>query len=180
MKTTKNLLYIALAGFVLWIISELLEIFHGGHTPDVYYVTSVHHIFACLGIWGLHMAQARKKEMLSFGTTLLISIGYFAIIYFPIQVMNSGLGVGEFITANPFYKIPFRMIMVGYILFGIAVIKIKYYPAWTGVLMLLGAILYSTAMALKLETMINIDTIIMSLNIIYMSYFGLAKLKSSH
>ena len=65
-------------------------------------MTSVYHILAGFGIWGLHLSQSRSKNKLSLVGTVLISITYFALAYFPIQVMNSGLTVSDYITQNPF------------------------------------------------------------------------------
>ena len=93
------------------------------YTPTVYYLTSICHILAGIGFWGLHVLQTKQKNILSFLGTLLISITYFALAYFPIQAMNSDLSITEFIEQNLFYKIPGLLSLLGFILFSIAVFK---------------------------------------------------------
>lgn len=176
----KFLVFIAILGFAFWIGSEIIEIVEAGYNSAVYYMTSAYHILAGFGIWGLHLLQSRLRNNLSLTGTALISITYFALAYFPIQVMYSGLSVSEFIMANPIYKIPGFISLIGFIIFGIAVIRTKYFPTWAGVIIILGTIIYAIAMAAKLQIIVNINNIILSMTIIYMSILGLGRLKNDH
>lgn len=169
----KYLVYLLIVGFVFWIGSEVLEIIQSGYSPAVYYMTAVYHILAGIGIWSLHLLQAPKKNTLSLVGALMISASYFALAYFPIQVMHSGLSVSAFISATPIYKIPGLISLVGFILFGMSIIRTKYYPTWTGLIIIAGTIVYAVAIAMKLQLMVNINNIILSIAIIYMGIFGL-------
>ncbi len=175
----KYLLYIAIAAFTLWMVSEIIEIWKG-YNAAVYYLTSAYHILAGVGIWGLHLCQSKNKNLPSLLGTFLISITYFALAYFPVQVLNSGLTVSEFIELNPIYKIPGLLSLSGFIIFGIAVLRRNYFPLWTGIILISGTIFYTIAMTLKLQAGINVVNIIISLTIIYMCFFGLRKMSSEH
>ncbi|MCB0555834.1 MAG: hypothetical protein KDD02_19965 [Phaeodactylibacter sp.] len=169
----KYLLYLLISGFALWIGSEILEIIQGGYSPAVYYMTAAYHILAGFGIWSLHLLQAGKKNNVSLTATILISLTYFALAYFPIQVMQSGLSVSAFIAANPIYKIPGLISLAGFVLFGLAIIKTRYFPAWTGVAIILCTIIYGIAMAKQLQLVVNINNIILSIVIIYIGVLGI-------
>ena len=170
----KYLIYLLIGGFTLWAGSEILELIQGGYSPAVYYMTAAYHLLAGFGIWGLHLLQAGKKNSLSTVGTLLISITYFALAYFPIQVMHSGLSVSAFIAANPIYKIPGLISLVGFILFGLSMIRTKYFPRWTGVIFIVGTIIYAVAMTMKFQLIVNVNNIVLSTTIIYMGIFGLS------
>jgi len=167
------LIYIAILGFTVWIVSEIMEIIKGRHDSTVYYMTSAYHILAGVGIWGLHLLQSNSANKLSLIGTLFISITYFALAYFPIQVMNSRVSVSEFIETHPIYKVFGIASLIGFIIFGIAIIRIGHFPAWTGVLIILGTIIYALAMAKKIQIVVNINNIIISATIFYMCIFGL-------
>ena len=175
----KYLIYIAILGFVTWIVSELIEIVEGGYNSTVYYLTSVYHIFAGFGIWGLHLLQSQKKNTISLISVVLISLTYFSLGYFPIQVMNAGLSISEFIIQNPLYKIPGIISLIGFVLFGYAIIRTKYFPNWTGLVLIFGTIIYAISMALEFQIVVNINNIILSGTIIYMCFYGLKKIKIS-
>lgn len=177
----KSLLYAAILGFTLWIISEVIEL-RGGYTSAAYYLTAAFHILGGFGIWGVHLLQSRKTNTLSLVGTLIISLTYFSIVYFPIQVMNSGLSVAEFIQQNQVYKIPGFTFLVGHIIFGIAVIKTKYFASWTGFALIVTAAIvtgiytyevFTGSVPVTLHTIVNIDNIALAATVIYMCVFGL-------
>ena len=167
------LIYIAILAFMFWPVSEIIEIKEGGHNSTVYYMTSVFHILAGFGIWGLHLLQSPLVINLSLIGTVFISITYFVLAYFPIQVMNSKLSFSEFITIHPIYRVPGIINVIGFIIFGIAIIRIGFFPAWTGVIIILGTIIFAIAMTMKNHIVVNINNIIISATIIYMCIFGL-------
>jgi hypothetical protein len=168
----KYLLFAAILGYLCWIGSEVVEIAQGGYNSTVYYLTAAFHFFAGFGIWGLHFLQNRSKNTLSAAGTVMISLSYLALAYLPIQVMHSGLSNLEFIEANPIYKIPAMINVVGMIVFGIAVIRAKFFPAWTGVIIIFGSIIFAVAMTKGLQVIANINNIIISMTIIYMCILG--------
>lgn len=166
------LVYAAILGYACWLGSELVEIAQGGYTPTVYYLTAAFHAFAGIGIWGVHFLQARAKNTLSAVGTTMASLSYLSLIYLPIQVMHSGLSASEFRAANPVYMIPGMINVVGLILFGIAVVRTKFFPAWTGVIIISGIILFAAAMTQGLHLVANINNILLSSTIIYMCIWG--------
>lgn len=174
----KFFIFTAIIGFTCWIGSEVLEIIFQGYNSTVYYLTTSYHILAGIGIWGLHYLQFQPENRLSYISTLLISITYFALAYFPIQVMNSGISVSEFLELHPVYKIPGLISLVGFILFGLSILKAGYFPKWAGVIIILGTLIYAIAMVLKLQIVVNINNCILSLSIIYLCIFGLRKLQN--
>ncbi len=173
----KYLIYAAILGYSCWIGSEVAEIAHGGYNATVYYLTAAFHLFAGLGIWGLHFLQNRPRNTLSAVGTVMISLSYFALTYLPIQVMHSGLSNVAFVEANPVYKIPAMINVVGMIVFGIAVIRAKCFPAWTGLIIILGIIIFVAAMTQGLHLVANINNILLSSTIIYMCILGYRRLQ---
>lgn len=172
----KYLIYIVILAFLIWIASEVIEMIIGGYNPTVFFLTSAYHILAGSGIWAVHRLQAQKKNTLSAIGTAMISITYFALAYFPIQVMHSGLSVSDFIAATPVYKIPGLVSLVGFIILGISILKTKYFPPWTGFVIILGTIIYALAMSRQLQLVVNINNVIISSAIIYMAIFGYGRL----
>ncbi len=173
----KYLLFAAILGYSCWMGSEVVEIAQGGYNSTVYYLTAAFHFFAGLGIWGLHFLQNRPKNTLSAAGTVMISLSYLALAYLPIQVMHSGLSNLAFIEANPIYKIPAMINVVGLIVFGIAGIRAKFFPAWTGVILILGSIIFVVAMTNGFQIVANINNIMLSMTIIYMCILGYRQLR---
>lgn len=173
----KYLIIAAILGYTCWIGSEVIEIAQGGYNATVYYLTAAFHLLAGIGIWGLHFLQSRKQNTLSAVGTVMISLTYLALTYLPIQVMHSGLSGLEFAAANPVYKIPGMINVFGLIVFGIAVIRTKFFPAWTGVIIILGSITFAVAMTQGLQIIANINNIILATTIIYMCMLGYQRLQ---
>jgi hypothetical protein len=96
----KYLLYAAILGFTLWIISEIMELTEG-YVSAGYYLTAIFHVIAGFTIWGLHLLQSKRKNTLSLIGVALISVAYFSIAYLPIQVMHSGLSVSGYVVETP-------------------------------------------------------------------------------
>jgi peptidoglycan/LPS O-acetylase OafA/YrhL len=184
-KKMKWLLYVTILGFIIWIITEIIEFTVGYNRPD-YYLTSAFHVLGAFGIWGLHLAQSRRRRnIVSLVGTTLISISFVSIIYFPIQVMHSGLTYPEaFLEHHRVYTIPLAGFAIGFIIFSIAVLRTKYFPNWTGWVVILGAIIMTgiytyesvgDATSKTLHRVLNINDIIFSIAIIYMCLFGLRR-----
>lgn len=167
------LIYIAILGFTLWIISEIIEIIEESHNSTVYHMTSAYHILAGIGIWGLHLLQSHLIINLSLIGTVFISITYFFLAYFPIQVMNTKVSISEYIKIHPMYRVPGFISLIGFILFGISIIRIGFFPSWAGIIIILGTIIFPLAMAKKNQIIVNINNIIISATLIYMCIYGL-------
>lgn len=130
----RYLLYAALAAAGFWIISELLEIVTGGYSPLIYWLTAAFHFLIAIGIWGVHAGQSNDKNRLSLTAAAITSAGYFIMVYPPIAVSRSaGMTVAQFADANPVFAIAGLCAILGNMLFGIAVLRRKLYPVWTGV-----------------------------------------------
>jgi hypothetical protein len=179
----KYLVYVFILGSTLWIISEIIEL-QGGYNSSVYYLTAAFHILAGFGIWGLHLLQSKKKNIISLVGSAIISISYLSLGYFPIQVMNSGLSVSGFFAHNPVYNISGFAFLIGHIIFGIAVLRTKYFPNWTGLMVMLGATIttgiytyeiLTVSVPMSLQMVLNINDIIFAATMIYMCFFGLKR-----
>ena len=170
----KYLLYAAILGYSCWMLSEVFEIVQGGYNPTVYYLTASYHFFAGLGIWGLHKKQMRRRDIVFSIGALVTAVTFMILTVFPIQVMNSGLPMAEFTDANPEFKIIGLLWFIGMITFGIGVVRMGYYPAWSGYVIILGTILF-IAVPLSGSPLIyaNISNILFSITLIYMSILAL-------
>lgn len=173
----KYLLSAAFIGYLSWMVSEVVEIVHGGPSEASYYLTAVFHLFAGIGIWGLHLVQNRPKNVLSMVGVVMVSLSYLSIVYLPIQVMHSGLTGSEFVDANPMYMIPAIVNVIGLIVFGSAVIRTRCYPTWTGVVIMLGSIIFIVSMTNGYQLVANFNNMALSVTMMYMCMFGYRQLK---
>ncbi len=175
----KYLLYAGILGFSFWICSEVIEIYLGGYNSAVYYLTTLYHAFAGFGVWGLHKTQSDEKtNYLSLVGAAIVFIAYIGIAYFPIQVMNSGLTFAEFLDVIPAYKIPGALWFFGMIAFGISILKTRHFPAWTGVVFLLGTIMFTATPLLKWPVIVvNFTNIIFAATVIYLCIISLREHK---
>ena len=166
----KYLIYSAILGFGFWMGSEILEIIQGGYSPAVYYMTAIYHFFAGFGIWGLYKKQTPTQNTFNKVSAAIASISYIALTFFPIEVMNSGLSMAAFMQMNPGYKLLGGIWFVGMFLFGVSVIKTGYFPKWSGLVMLLGILIFATGNQFGFPMrMINVSNIAFSLTVIYIS-----------
>jgi hypothetical protein len=176
----KYLLYAGILGFSFWMISEAMEMVHG-YNPIVYYLTSGYHFLAGFGIWGLHKVQADNKNRLSKIGAFITLIAYVGLTFFPIQVMNSGLDFPEFLEANPLYKVPGGFWFLGMILFGISLIRTKYFPLWSALVFIIGTIMFTATPLLGWPTvLVNCTNMVLSLTAIYLCISGLNKFNNNH
>ncbi|GMQ24646.1 hypothetical protein Aoki45_13280 [Algoriphagus sp. oki45] len=169
----KYFLYAGILGFSFWLVSEVMEMIEG-YTPTVYYLTAGYHFLAGIGIWGLHKAQSPGKNPLSQLGALLALIAYLGLTFFPIQVMNSGMSIPEFLEAKPLYKVPGAVWFVGMILFGISVRNTRFFPSWTPLVFISGTLLFTAGPLLGLPTLlVNCTNSLFAITVIYMCLFGL-------
>jgi hypothetical protein len=169
-KNMKYLIYSAILGFGLWMGSEIIEIIQGGYSPEVYYLTAGYHFFAGLGVWGLYKKQTRGKNTFNTISALIASVSYLVLTFFPIQVMNSGLSMSAFLEQNPLYKLGGGVWFIGMLLFGISVVKTSHFPKWSGIMILLGTVIFTaTNMFGWPSIVVNVSNIVFSISVIYIS-----------
>ncbi|MEN2283250.1 hypothetical protein AAGF08_13985 [Algoriphagus sp. SE2] len=176
----KYLIYAGILGFSCWGISEVIEIF-SGYTPSVYYLTASYHFFAGFGIWALHKIQSAKNNLLSQIGAVIILITYLGLTYFPIQVMNSGLSISEFLAGNTLYKLVGGIWFLGMMLFGISILKTKFYPFWTGIIFILGTIFFVSILPLTGSSLLlNLSNLLFSISVLYLLTLGMKNLKGDY
>lgn len=160
---------LAILGFGFWMVSEIIEMIQG-YNPAVYYMTSLYHFFAGFGIWGLYQKQTQTPNTFNRVSALIASITYLALTFSPIQVMNSGLSIADFMQQNPGYKLLGGIWFVGMFLFGVSVIKTGYFPKWSGLVMLLGVLVFTTGHQFGFPMIVvNVSNIVFSVTVIYIS-----------
>ncbi|MFZ1703257.1 MAG: hypothetical protein WAT79_02865 [Saprospiraceae bacterium] len=172
----KYFLYSAIVGAGLWIFSEFLEMdsLHGS-TPLSLWITTFWHPIIALGFWGLHLAQSPHKNTLSLVGTILLIVSFIGFTPVSLMILNSPVQTfSAFLNQNPGFQIFGICSLLGYILFGISVIKTKYYPFWTGHILILSIFLSAIqSMAELAEIWQHISFICLSCVVIFMSVFGL-------
>lgn len=170
----KPLLIIAILGFGCWMFSEVLEIVRRGYSPAVYYLTAAYHFLAGIGVWGIYRAQTREKSLFNLAVTAIVSVAYISMTLFPLQVMWSGLSMGEFISANPVYKLAGLVWFIGMILFSISVIRSGFFPKWAGVVMVIGTLFFTATPIFGLPMLlVNVTNIIFAGTVIWIGAIGL-------
>lgn len=150
---------IAIAGFFL----ALLPI--GGVTattessPGLYYLAHGLHtiggVLAALGLVGLYARQSEKTGWLGLigfvlafiGTTLFAGLGMISEFLLPPIFTNAPALVAPGGALDPnsliIFPLTFLPFLVGYILLGIATMRAGVLPRWSGLLLILGAILFA-------------------------------------
>lgn len=168
------LLVTAVLGFGCWIASEVLEIVQRGYSPAVYYLTAAYHVLAGIGVWGIYKAQTQGKNLFNLTGTAIASIAYVSMTFFPLQVMWSGLSMGEFVSANPVYKLAGLVWFIGMILFSISVIRTGFFPIWTGAVMVIGTLFFTATPIFGLPMLlVNVTNIVFAGTVIWIGVLGL-------
>ena len=168
----KYLLYAVLAGAGCWIVSEIGEITGGGFSAVSLAITLGAFLLLAIGIWGLHRSQPSGKNMLSLSGAVLTSLAFAIFALVSIQLMMSESTTED--AEAPLFMVGALAMVVGVILFGISVIKTKYYPAWTGLGLIVLALISLTVGVLSLPVLIqNISNLILACILIYMGVHAL-------
>lgn len=176
----KYLLFAGILGFSCWMISEFIEIF-SGYNATVYYLTAAYHFFAAFGIWGLYRVQKQEGNSLGKIGAVISAVAYLGLVYFPIAVMHSGLHFPAFLEANPAYKFLGGFWFLGMMMFGISLLRTKYFAVWTAVVFIVGTLLFTATPLLGLPTMlVNFTNIVFAMTVIYLCVFGLNQLNKNY
>jgi hypothetical protein len=78
----------------------------------------------------------RKSKSLSLVAAGIASLGYLIMVYPPLAVSQSAsMAISEFMDVYPVFKLAGFAAVPGTVLFGIAVLRQKYYAAWTGIVL---------------------------------------------
>jgi hypothetical protein len=131
---TKYLLYAAIAGAGLWIVTELLEMrAAGGHSPVSLWLTTIWHPILALGFWGLHKLQSPASNTLSLVATALVSIALLAFAPLSVMFLYSGAAsLDAFVQQRLYFQVAGLLMVIGIVLFGAAMIRTGYYASWMG------------------------------------------------
>ncbi len=165
------LIWMTLAGYGCWLLSDILEWLTGDYGSTVVYLTALFHLLAGIGIWGLASALATKDSRLFWFCSLLMSIGHLSLVALPLHVHWSGLGSRLVIGAHPVYLIPLLMWSVGALLFSAQLIRSNRQSAWIGWGLAVGftLLILSRPMNWSMST-INLITIAVSIVLIKLCY----------
>ena len=170
----KYLLLTFILGFMCWIISEVIEIIQSGYSAEVYYLTAGYHFFAGIGIWGIYRKQTPEKNRFNLISVSIASAGYLLLTLFPIQVLQSGLSMVEFVEVNPIYKLLGFIWFAGMTLFSVSIIRSGTFPKWTGAIMLAGTLMFTATPLLGWPVIwVNIMNILFAITVIYISTLAL-------
>ncbi|MEE4153092.1 MAG: hypothetical protein V2I27_02935 [Erythrobacter sp.] len=169
----KLLLWFAIAGFSAWAVSDILEALSGGRTPTVYYLTSVYHALAAVGVWGIHRAQSETGLNLSTIATVMQSVGLAIVVLLPLQLMRSGMEPSEFAIQNPHFIAGGLLNVLGMVALGAAIWRCGVFPRWTGVAIPIGAVLFITLGVANAGLIANIANVLLAAIFVYLAVLGL-------
>lgn len=172
----RALLFAAIIGAGLWILTEFLEMASAnGSTPLSLWLTTLWHPIIALGFWGLHKCQAPERNLLSLVGASMLIISFIAFAPVSLMILNSPINTfSEFLQENPIYTIFGLLSLIGYILFGVSIIRTRFYPSWMGFVLLLAVLLSMVQNFGKLaEVWQHVAFISVSLVVILMGLFGL-------
>lgn len=158
----KSLKFILILAFVLWIVSEVIELIIGGYNPAVYYITTAYHLTAAIGIfYFFERIPGSKRPLLLPVSIILISLTYLILLPFPIQVMQSGLSVKAFLSDHIYYKAAGLISVVGFLLFGASIARSWKDIRWIGYGIILCTLIYVFSMVNAYHILMNFNNIIL-------------------
>ncbi len=128
----KFLLYLAMIGAGMWILTEILEIFsETGSTPLSLWLTAFWHPILALGFYGLHRGHSFPRNLLSMAGVILIIISLLGFAPVPILMMQKSVTTfPAMLEMYPILKIFGLVSVIGYVIFSISMLRTKYYPKW--------------------------------------------------
>lgn len=100
-----------------------------------------------LGLVGLYVSQSEEVGVLGFvgflaaflGTVLLAGTLWFELFITPaLAVEDAGLAEAELGLAG--FILAFLLVVLGWLLFGVATLRARVYPRWAAVLLIIGAV----------------------------------------
>jgi len=122
---------------VLWIISEILEMIQGGFSPLQLTLTATAFTLLPYGFLGIHRAQAERGGILSFFGAICSGISF--IIFSGDAMIEIVLGaretmkILETVSGKAIFYTGSLLCLVGVIVFGIAIVRARVFPRWTGI-----------------------------------------------
>ena len=130
-----------------WIASELLELLLGGRSTASLWLTAAFHQLMVFGIWGAYRGPGVPRGPLALVAAVLVSLGYLVLVYPPIAVaLAPALTIEEFMEANPLFKAAGLAAVLGKVMFGISILRTRIDPAWTGITLTVGPLLFAAVM----------------------------------
>jgi hypothetical protein len=113
-------------------MTEILEMLApAGYTPLSLWMTTIWHPIIAAGFWGLHKAQSPGRNTLSLAATVVVMIAFLAFAPLSVMFLDSGeASIEAFVEQRPLFKAAGFMMIAGLVLFAVAVIRSRYYPAW--------------------------------------------------
>lgn len=168
------LLWFAIAGFGVWAASDIIEAVEGERTPAVYYLTSVYHALAAVGVWGIHRAQSDNGWNLSTLAAAMQSIGLAWVILLPLQMMSSGMEPRAFVAEHPYFVIGGILNVLGMIVFGAAIWRCGVYPRWTALVIPAGAVAFITLGLSDAGLIANLANVLLAATFVFLAGLALS------
>ncbi len=172
----KNLLYAAIFGAGLWIITEIIEMgSSAGATSLSLWLTTLWHPILAIGFWGLHKVQSPGKNMLSTIGAILIIVTLLAFAPVSMIIMSTSVSsFAEFMQQYPIYQVFGVLSLMGYIFFGISILRTRFYPSWMGFALMLSVLLAMVQTFGQLaEVLQHVAFMATSIVIINLALFGI-------
>lgn len=169
------LLYACLFGALGWLISEIMELAGGGFTAASLLVSSITFILLGIGWWGLHLSQTSGNTLSMIGT-VLISLAFILFGVISLQMRGEGVATDAEVAPGTMFMIAAGSMVLGGIIFGISILRIGYFPSWTGIVLIILMALAVVVPLANLSGIIqNVSNMLLSAMLIFMGYLGLDK-----
>lgn len=175
----KNLLlYACIFGAMGWLVSEIMELAGGGFTSASLLVSAITFFLLAIGWWGLHLSQTSESsgDTLSMIGTALVSLGFVLFGVIALQMMGLEEVVERELASSTLFLVASGSAVLGGILFGISILRLRYFPNWTGIVLL---VLMAAAIIIPLAGVsgiaLHVGNMLLSFMLIFMGYLGLEK-----
>jgi len=164
-----------MAGLLIWISTEFMELFNGAHTDLSIWLTLLFKPGLIIGFWMLHKFQSPEKNTISLIATILIIQNYVVFFFADFLLFKADFNsVQDLMMTYPLLKIPAFLHVAGVILLAWTIIKIRKLPVWTGVILGIMSPLGAAIFLFNLPMMVfNVTVIVFCLVIFYQLRFVL-------
>ncbi len=129
----------------IWMLTEIMEIVRGGFSPVQLSLTLIAFVILPFGVLGFHAAQASKGGWMSLVGAVCLAGAF--ILWSGITMLEVVLKAKTemaIIGGGDIQKIIFWMAgvltAVGFIVFGIAALRVDVFPRWAGIVLILAAV----------------------------------------
>ena len=160
----------------IWILTEIMEIVSGGFSPVQLSLTLVAFVILPFGVLGFHAIQASKGGWISLVGAVCFASAF--ILWSGVTMLDMVLKtktemdiIGGGDVEKSIFWIGSILNVVGFIVFSIAALRADVFPRWTGIILILAAVIFLVLPLFQIPMVVwNAISIVVSVALIRMGW----------